>query len=120
MNADLTREQIENLRTIWVEEADERSGKFSDSVVAEVRRQANALCDMALRSLEALSAMGDTESAEIARLREIEHRVWHCLEDSEQRDDEIVIDMGEDYRILSSLLSEQHPRTDSAPPEEGA
>ncbi len=57
MTADLTREQIENLRTVWIGEANERSEKFPDSVVAEVCRQANALCDMAMRSLEAPSAI---------------------------------------------------------------
>ena len=49
--------------------------------------------------------------AELVRLREIEHRVWHLLDDSEQRDDEIVCMRGDDYEELCKLLPEDHPHT---------
>lgn len=56
------------------------------------------------------AAIQQEPNAEIARLREIEHRVWHLLDDSEQRDDEIVCMRGEDYAELCKLLPEDHPR----------
>ena len=54
--------------------------------------------------------------AELARLREIEHRVWHLFDDSEQRDDEIICMRGVDYEELCKLLPENHPRTDPIVP----
>jgi hypothetical protein len=49
---------------------------------------------------------------ENARLREIEHYVWHVLESSEERADanEVVIDStDQDYLKLVELVGEQHP-----------
>ena len=58
------------------------------------------------------------ELVDLPRLREIEHRIWHCLDDSEQRDDEIVLMRGHDYDELIKLLPEDHPRA-AAPAEAG-
>lgn len=55
-------------------------------------------------------ALADVANAECTRLREVEHRVWHLLDDSEQRDEEIVLMRGHDYDELLKLLPEDHPR----------
>ena len=47
----LTREQIEIMRGLWISESDAVSAKYKPVILEEVRRQANALCDMALASL---------------------------------------------------------------------
>ena len=47
----LTREQIEIMRGLWLSESDAVSAKYPPVILEEVRRQANALCDMALASL---------------------------------------------------------------------
>lgn len=52
--------------------------------------------------------------AEVHRLREIEHRVWHVLDDSAEDVSRGVVELdlsivGEDYRILCDLLGDEHP-----------
>jgi hypothetical protein len=51
------------------------------------------------------------EPTEVERLAEIEHLVWHCLDDSEERNGEQIIFHDDNFRKLVSLLSEDHPTT---------
>lgn len=49
-------------------------------------------------------------AAELKRLREIEHMVWHVLDDSEEDVmGNISIRQSDDYLKLSDLLPEEHP-----------
>lgn len=47
---------------------------------------------------------------EIERLKEIEHLIWHILEDSEENNTgTISFEQSEDYRQLCKLLPVNHP-----------
>ena len=64
----------------------------------------------ALNEIDSLRERVAALEKDAERQREIEHRVWHLLEDSEQRDDEIILTRSEDYAELCKLLPEDHPR----------
>ena len=65
-------------------------------------------------SLQAAPSATTAPVAELARLREIEHRVWHLLDDSEERTDEVAIFAGADLDALLALIPEDHPAIDAA------
>jgi hypothetical protein len=64
-----------------------------------------------IRTIAELQADNAALAARCEKLAEIEHLVWHCLDDSEERDGEQVITHNDDFRKLVSLLSEDHPTT---------
>lgn len=48
---------------------------------------------------------------EVVRLRKLEHLVWHMMDDSEERKDEVAVDAGQAQDVCD-LLSEDHPQTE--------
>lgn len=58
-------------------------------------------------------------AAEIKRLQQIEHLVWHLLEDSEEREGEQILNHGDDFSALLALLPEDHPRAAATKLPEG-
>lgn len=97
----------------WIEyfsrvPADERVSRAIDCLLTT---QAWASGAIARAATAAAPASALVELGELQRLREIEHRVWHLLDDSEEcKGYQAVDNECEDWRILDTLLPEGHPR----------
>lgn len=89
----------------------EAQGRVKDDPMARVwARRAEMLREGYKPALVSASS-ATVAPDEIARLREIEHMIWHLLDDSEESADgsRITLFPGEDYTKLCSLLPEDHP-----------
>lgn len=69
--------------------------------------------------LEEASTASAVASAEVARLRAIEHAAWHAIEASAEDADGAFVPMAE-LLELSKLLPEAHPGNDDAAPTASA
>lgn len=82
-----------------------------------VSKEAAELRDTYLERAERAEAALRERNEDAARLREIEHRVWHLLDDSEEdaQTGRISFDGrgNEDHMKLCELLPEEHPRSQS-------